>query len=87
MSYELEIPRTATDVLKRIDEAIHGIEVLDNAGREQVMLRLGGWILVHKYGRDGNRILIALDQYCISECLREDGDWQVPDERPGKTHT
>ncbi len=76
---DLQFPESAVDVLKRIDEAIVGIELLDNADREEVMRRLGGWILVQKYGSAGGEILIAFDKYCISECLREDPNWQVPD--------
>jgi hypothetical protein len=49
-----------------------------NAGREEVMQKLGGWILVGKYGLAGREVLIAFDKYCISECLRENPDWQTP---------
>jgi hypothetical protein len=74
---ELEFPENAADVLKRIDEAIVGIELLDNKGREEVMRKLGGWLLIGKYGSDGKEVLVAFDKYCISECLREDHNWQV----------
>jgi hypothetical protein len=76
---DLQFPKSAEDVINRIDEAIVGIELLDNAGRDEVMRRLGGWILVQKYGSADGEILIAFDKYCISECLREDQNWQVPD--------
>ena len=74
----LDIPDTADAVLKHIDEAIVGIEFLDNSGREAVMRRLAGWLLIGKYGKAGHEILVAFDKYCIGECLREDSDWQVP---------
>ncbi|MFA5958040.1 hypothetical protein [Hyphomicrobium sp.] len=61
--YLTEEPVDATGVIKRLDEAFVGMEILEDDDREMIVYRLCRWLEVGKYGDHGRDIILAVVKY------------------------
>jgi len=53
----------ANDVIKRLDEAFGGMEMMEEDDRDVVVDRLCRWLEIGKYGEPGREIILAMVKY------------------------
>lgn len=63
------------EALSLIAQAFQAIDSMTIAEREELMLRLRGWMLVEKFEVKGQSTLTGLQRYCVADCLNEDPTW------------
>jgi len=61
--------------LALIAQTFQAIDSMTTAEREELMMRLKGWMLVEKFESKGHSALAGFQRYCVADCLFEDSAW------------